>query len=190
MKDGSKKPAEGAIVYVEKVDPAAWRGHSAPKPKVAMKDKKFDPRVVPVLAGQSVPFANMDPIFHNVFSLSPNNKFDLGLYKDGKSKAQEFTTPGVVRVFCNIHPSMSAYVLVVQNPYFASVGADGAYRLPDIPAGTWNLKVWHEKGGESSRSITVTTGQRASADFELDASKFKVLPHKNKFGQDYSNDAY
>ena len=192
-KDGTTKPAEGAVVYLERVDPALWKDRKRPPggaPKITMKEKRFDPRVLPVLVGRPVAFPNLDPIFHNVFSLTGNNKFDLGLYKDGKSQDHAFAEPGVVRMFCNIHPSMSAYVLVMQNPWWASVAADGTYRLGDIPPGTWTLKVWHERGGESSREITVAAGQRLQADFELDGRKFKVVPHKNKLGKDYAQEGY
>ena len=180
-KDGTTKPAEAAVVYLESVDAALWkdRKRAGGQPKITMKDKRFEPRILPVLAGRSVSFPNLDPVHHNVFSLTSNNKFDLGLYKDGKSKDHAFAAPGVVRMFCNIHPSMSAYVLVMQNPWWASVAADGTWRLADIPPGTYRLKVWHERGGESAREITITAGQRVQADFELDGRKFKVVPHKN-----------
>lgn len=192
MKDGSKKPAEGAIVFLEMVDPSLWGSKKPPasSAKLAMKNKQFEPRVVPILAGRSVMFPNNDPLFHNAFSLSTGNKFDLGLYKDGKSKSQAFTQPGVVRVFCNIHPAMSAHVLVLQNPWWAEVAADGTYSLGDIPPGQWTLKVWQERGGEQQRDIVVTAGQRLKNDFELDGRKFKVVPHVNKFGKDYNQDGY
>src|SRR5207249_1197908 len=118
------KPAEGAVAYVAEAPPEAWKDAKRPaeEPTITMKEKRFEPRVLPVLAGSEIAFPNVDPLFHNAFSLSGKNKFDLGLYKDGASKSQKFKEPGVVRVFCNIHPKMTAYVLVLQNPWYAPVG--------------------------------------------------------------------
>lgn len=129
-----------------------------------MKDKRFEPRVLPVLAGRSVSFPNIDPVFDDVFSLSASNKADLGLYKDGNSKDHVFTTPGIVRAFCNIHPSMSAHVLVMQNPFWATVAADGSYRLPDIPPGTWTAA--SSRSSRTRTSSARTTPRTATDDHE------------------------
>ena len=189
-KDGPK-PGEGAVVFLEEIDPELW---SAPdtddSPMITMQDKKFNPRVLPVLVEQEVTFPNVDTIFHNVFSKSGKNTFDLGLYKNGKSKKHGFPEAGVVRIFCNIHPSMTGYVLVLQNPFWASVESDGSYSIQNVPPGNWVVKVWHERGGEASKSLGVKAGGSASADFDLDARKYKVIPHKNKLGQDYSSEGY
>jgi hypothetical protein len=155
-----------------------------------MRNKQFEPRVVALLPGESVNFPNLDPVFHNVFSLSGKNRFDLGLYKDGASKTQSFPEPGVVRVFCNIHPNMTAYVLVLENPWFAKAGPDGRYAIRGVRPGAYALRAWDERGGETEERVEVRAGETARVDFELDATSYKRVPHKNKFGQPYSTSAY
>jgi len=152
---------------------------------ITMKGKAFTPRVSVVPVGGTVEFPNQDPIFHNVFSVSGENRFDLDLYKKPKSGAWTFRTPGLVRVFCNIHPQMSAYVLVRDNPFWARVGADGRFAIDGVPAGTWTVKAWHERGGEGSGVVAVPAEGAIDVTLTLDASRFKRAPHKNKFGKDY-----
>ena len=91
-----------------------------------------------------------------MFSVSGENRFDLDLYKKPKSGAWVFRHPGLVRVYCNIHPQMSAYVLVRDNPFWARPSEDGGFEIPDVPAGTWVVKAWHERAGEASQAVTVT----------------------------------
>ena len=134
---------------------------------------------------RNVEFPNQDPVFHNVFSVSGENRFDLDLYKKPKSGAWVFRHPGLVRVYCNIHPQMSAYVLVRDNPFWARPSEDGGFEIPDVPAGTWVVKAWHERAGEASQAVTVTEEGALDVALTLDASKWKRAPHKNKFGKDY-----
>jgi plastocyanin len=172
-----------AVVWVEgpRVKP---RPSSA---TITMKDKTFSPRVVVVPVGGTVEFPNQDPVFHNVFSVSGENRFDLDLYKKPKSGAWVFRYPGLVRVYCNIHPQMSAYVLVRDNPFWARVSQDGAFEIPDVPAGAWVVRAWHERAGEASQAIGVPEEGDVEAAITLDASKWKRAPHKNKFGRDYES---
>jgi hypothetical protein len=135
-----------------------------------------------------VVFPNEDPIFHNVFSVSGENRFDLELYKRPKSGSWTFQHPGVARVYCNIHPQMSAVVLVRDNPYFAKTAPDGSFSIPDVPAGKYVLRAWHERGGEGAQDVTITARGETEVQITLDASGWKRLPHKNKFGKDYSTD--
>jgi len=155
---------------------------------MTMKGKTFVPRVVVVAVGGAVDFPNEDPIFHNVFSVSGENRFDLDLYKRPKSGSWTFQRPGVVRVYCNIHPQMSAVVVVRDNPYFAKAAQDGAFSIPDVPPGRYTLKAWNERAAEAGREIVVSAQGDVEAALTLDASSFKRVAHKNKFGKDYAGD--
>ena len=170
-----------AVVWVEgprvKPEPASET--------VVMRGKTFVPRVAVVPVGGSVEFPNMDAIFHNVFSVSGENRFDLDLYKRPRSRTKTFEHPRLVRVYCNIHPQMSAYMLVRDNPFWARAGRDGRFVIEGVPAGTWTVKAWHERGGEVSRAAAVPAEGSIDLDLTLDASRFKRAPHKNKFGKDY-----
>lgn len=172
------------IVYVD--GPKA-KGRSE-HVRMVMKDKEFRPRVVAVATGGVVDFPNQDPIFHNVFSVSGGNRFDLDLYKRPKSGSWTFTAPGVARVYCNIHPQMSAVVLVRDNPYFTTVAADGSFAIEHVPAGRWQVKAWQERAPEASQPIVVGADSRVTAQLTLDASQWRRVQHKNKFGKDYKTD--
>ncbi len=173
-----------AVVWVE-------GAKSRPRPgraSMSMRSKAFVPHVLSVPLGSTVDFPNEDPILHNVFSVSGENRFDLQLYKRPKSGSWTFQKPGVVRVYCNIHPQMSAVVLVTDSPHAAKVGADGSFRLEGVPPGRYTLRAWHERGGEASLPLEVMGEGEVGAQLVLDASSFKRVQHKNKFGKDYSGD--
>jgi plastocyanin len=181
-KDGKRaQDQDAAIVWVE--GPTT---RTRPTGAIVnMQAKAFVPRVTVVTVGGRVEFPNQDAIFHNVFSVSGENRFDLELYKKPKSAFKVFEHPGVVRIYCNIHPQMSGFVLVRDNPFWARAAADGSFSIPDVPAGSWVLKAWHERSGESAQPVEVPQAGSVTASFSLDASKWKRAPHKNKFGKDY-----
>jgi hypothetical protein len=108
--------------------------------------------------GTTVDFPNEDETYHNVFSLSKVRRFDLGRYAAGRSKPVRFDEPGVVRVFCDIHSHMSAFVLVFNHRFFATTDADGRYSLPDVPPGRYTVTVWYDGSTRDSRTVTVPTG--------------------------------
>ena len=108
---------------------------------MASEGKRFLPHLVAIQAGETVDFPNADRIFHNAFSVSPGNQFDLGLYRKGASKSHTFTTPGVVHVYCNIHQDMAGYVLVLPSARAVVTGADGIFRFTDVQPGRQNVKV-------------------------------------------------
>ena len=181
QKDGQLVPAEGAVVWVE----GAGTDETA-APTIISKDKRFAPRVVAVRKGGSVAFPNMDGIFHNAFSRTPGNQFDLGLYRRGESRSARLSSPGLVRVYCNIHPEMAAYVMVVDRAVHAVTGADGTFVVRGIPAGQRVVRVWHERGGQQESTLAFRAGARQQFDAVLDASAYRLLPHKNKYGKDYA----
>ncbi len=187
LTDKNGRPARDAsdvVVYVEGV-------RARPRPSKAtmtMRGKAFTPHVMAVPVGSTVDFPNDDPILHNVFSVSGDNRFDLELYKRPKSASWTFQRPGVVRVYCNIHPQMSAIVVVTDSAHVVKADAQGAFRLEGVPAGRYTLRAWHERGGETSLPLDVPAEGEVGARLRLDASTYKRVQHKNKFGKDYSGD--
>jgi plastocyanin len=156
---------------------------------LTQRNKTFIPRVLPVPAGSTVDFPNQDLIFHNVFSLSRPGPFDLGLYRAGTSKSRVFAEPATYRVFCNIHPQMTAVILILPTSYFAETDRSGSYRL-DLPPGRYRLTAWSERAQPTTIEVTVSAGSLTAPDLSLDESGFVELPHKNKFGQDYPKASY
>lgn len=183
-KPGRRADLTEVIVYLDDVK-------AKPRPATAtmvMKGKAFSPHVVAVPVGGTVEFPNEDPIFHNAFSVSGENRFDLALYKRPKSGSQTFQHPGVVKVYCNIHPQMSAVVVVRDNAFFAKAAPDGTFSMDNVPAGRHTVKAWHERGGEAAAEVTVPEKGAVTTALRLDATTWKRAQHKNKFGRDYSSD--
>ncbi|MCU1326454.1 MAG: hypothetical protein JWN34_1824 [Bryobacterales bacterium] len=153
------------------------------------KNKTFLPHVLPVMMGAMVDFPNFDPIFHNAFSSYNGQIFDVGLYPPGSSRSVRFWKPGVVRVFCNIHPTMSAVILVLATPYFTTTSRDGAFRL-DVPPGSYELSVFHERATEQTlqslaQRVLVTAEGLVVPPIPVSEAGFLSVPHKNKYNKDY-----
>lgn len=185
-KGGAKaKDISDVVVFVDGARPAK-PGATPATATMVMKAKTFVPHVMVVPVGAKVEFPNEDPLFHNAFSLSPENRFDLELYKKPTKGAWVFKAPGVVNVYCNIHPQMSAVVVVRDNPFFTKTGKDGSFTIAGVPAGKYVLVAWHERGGERSLEIQVPAEGQVAAELTLDGSKYKRVQHKNKFGKDYA----
>ena len=198
-KDG-KGPARGAdpglaVVYFEP-EGAARAPHAAKEPEapyqLLTKHKEFVPHVLAVPVGSRVQFPNQDPILHNVFSVSPGNAFDLGIYRAGPPKEKRFDKPGVVRVYCNVHQAMVGYILVLDTSFFASPGADGAFRLTGLPRGPGKLTVWHEQADPWTEEVTLPLPAGAPpVQARLVVVRPKLLPHLNKSGESYTRgDSY
>lgn len=182
-----------AAVWLEPVaaGPAEPAGAAA-RITIDQKNKTFAPHLVVVQSGGSVAFPNHDPFFHNAFSNYSGQVFDTGLYAPGTSKVIPFRRPGVARVFCNIHPTMSAVIVVVDTPYSAVTSKDGAFRIANVPAGEYTLRVFTERAPEAelaglARKITVEAdGAVTVAPIRVTGAGFTPpAPHKNKFGKDY-----
>jgi plastocyanin len=175
-----------AVVYLEGRGP---RAATAARPEMALDARQFRPRVLIVPAGTNVQFPNLDPFNHNVFSTG-ETAFDLGLYGRGDTRNRRFARAGLVRVFCNIHPRMIGFIMVRDNAWYAQPGADGSFRIADVPPGTYTLKVWHERAAEVSQTITVPAGGLALGEpLTLDASGYTFTQHRNKYGQEYGTGA-
>lgn len=176
-----------AIVYAEPVDAPAAR--TARRVTLGQKNKTFQPRVLAVPAGSSVDFPNNDGIFHNVFSLSGPQPFDLGLYRAGDTKQRTFTAPGLYRVFCNIHPQMTAMIVVTPSAFTTVAGSDGRFTL-DLPPGRYRITALSERAAAVSVEATSTAGVSTAPELTLDESAWGFVQHKNKFGKDYPAAAY
>lgn len=153
------------IVYVLDLKPGA-----PPPPmrgRITQRDEQFLPQVVAITTGSTVDFPNEDPFFHNVFSLSKAKTFDLGRYPTGKSRSVTFRTPGVVKVFCDIHSHMTALVRVFDHPWFVIPDEDGSFTLPQVPAGELTVVAWHERIGERRERVTLPPGGAAKLSFTL-----------------------
>jgi plastocyanin len=172
-----------AVIWLE----GAGAKPGAPKTvAVSTEGKEFRPRIVVVPAGSTVNFPNNDPFNHNVFSLSDEGAFDLGLYGRGQAKSTKFNRAGIIRIYCNVHASMAAFVVVVDNPWVAQPSGDGSFSVTGVPAGKYKVHVWHERAPELVREIDVGPQGTADLELQLDARGYQFVQHLNKFGQPYS----
>jgi plastocyanin len=183
-----RRDFSSVVVWLE---PAADHRLSFTPRKAVMeqKEKTFLPHVLAIPVGSSVDFPNFDPIFHNAFSNFNGQIFDVGLYPPKTNRTVKFNREGPVRVFCNIHPTMSAVIVVLRTPLFDVTGADGSYHIRDAPPGEYTLRVFHERATETtlgsvSRKITVS-GDIVVPPFAVSEAGYLALPHKNKYGKDY-----
>src|SRR5512132_3554431 len=157
-----------SVVYLDPAPRAAFDAREEPRPRLDQRNETFVPHVLPIVAGTTVDFPNNDRTYHNVFSLSKTRTFDLGRYAAGRSKSVRFDKPGIVRVFCEIHSHMSAFILVFAHRYFALADEDGNYRLEDVPPGTYNVVAWSESAPlESRRAAVPESGGDVEVNFTL-----------------------
>lgn len=155
-----------AVVYIERIPDRTFQPPSDP---IVLDQVKlaFIPHVLPVVAGTTIAFPNSDAVRHNVFSTSLPKRFNLGNYPPGVTKYIVFNKPGVVTLLCNVHTEMSAYVVVLETPYFAVSDREGNFAMRDIPPGNYSLSIWHEQLKPQSKSVRITAGVTARIDFDL-----------------------
>jgi plastocyanin len=159
-----------SVVYLETAPRAAFEASPARRGTMNQRNERFDPHVLAIVAGTWVDFPNDDATYHNVFSLSKAQEFNLGRYAAGRKKSVRFERPGIVRVFCEIHSHMSAFILVFAHRYFAVTDDEGRYRIEGVPPGTYTLAVWNETvhGEAPRRTITIgEAGGDVDGDFTL-----------------------
>jgi len=184
-----KSDYSGVVVWLERVgapQPAA----SARTVKIVQKSKRFVPHVTAIPVGTTVDFPNLDPIFHNAFSNFAGQPFDVGLYAPGASQKVHFTREGVVRVFCNIHPTMSAVIVVAPTPYIAISGKGGEFSIQGVEPGEYRLRVFHERASDQTlraleRKVAVEGSSVTLPPITVSESGYIETPHKNKYGKDY-----
>jgi hypothetical protein len=157
---------------------------------MAHQHKTFVPHVLAVRTGSTVRFPNLDPFYHNAFSNYDGQMFDIGLHPPGSSREVTFRRPGIVRLFCNIHPTMSAVIVVLDTPWFAASNAQGSFRVEGVPPGQYGLKVFYERTlperlQKLEHHVTVGTDDLALPELRLVETEYVAPPHKNKFGKDY-----
>jgi plastocyanin len=183
------RSAAGAVVWL-----TPTKGE-APRPaekvfRLTQKNKHFSPHLLVVPVGSAVQFPNQDPFFHNVFSVYEGTRFDLGLYESGSSKEVRFNRPGASYIFCNIHPEMSAVIMVMITPYYATTNAAGDYTIAGVPAGEYEFSVWYESAlpeqlKQLQRRVTVSATEARLDPVTVQAAASPAVNHKNKYGQDY-----
>jgi plastocyanin len=156
-----------SVVYLESAPRGAFEPNDGGRAVMDQRNETFVPHVLAITVGTTVDFPNSDKFYHNVFSLSKTKAFDLGRYATGSSRPVRFDRPGIVRVFCDIHSHMNAFILVFSHPFFALTDADGRYRIDNVPAGTYAVIAWNEGTFSESTPVSVPEGGLAELDFTL-----------------------
>jgi plastocyanin len=179
----------GVVIWLEPVDrtpPTAI----VRRVEMLQKDKQFLPHVMAIPLGSTVDFPNLDPIFHNAFSNFSGGQFDVGLYPPKSSRSVTFKHPGIVRVFCNIHSTMSAVIAVLRTPWFAVSLPTGKYTIPNVPAGEYQLHLFHERALSENlqfleHRINVPESGLVLPLISITETGFLPAPHMNKYGKEY-----
>jgi plastocyanin len=162
---GPKEDRANFVVTVEDIE-----GPFPPPEQTAVMEQRelrFVPHVLVILVGTTVEFPNRDPLSHNVFSISDAKRFNFGLYSQGTVRRLKFEKPGVVELLCHVHLEMSAFIVVVKNPYFARTDADGNYRISGVPPGRHRLRCWHERFPAQERTVLVPATGYVTVDFSV-----------------------
>jgi len=196
---GRRADNSNAVVYLtplQRITPAppVKNAPELRRYQLVQKNKRFIPHLLVVPVGAEVEFPNHDPFFHNVFSLFEGKRFDLGLYEAGATRTITFNRPGVSYIFCNIHPEMSAVVIVAKYPYYGVSNAAGEVTISAVPAGRYRLYIWHERClpealSSLSREVDLSPGSTSLGELRLPESGDLLSKHKNMYGRDYDPNA-
>jgi plastocyanin len=184
------KDYSGVVIWLETVDRSPTPQTAPKRVRMVQRNRHFIPHVVAISVGSTVDFPNLDPIFHNAFSNFSGQPFDIGLYAPGTSKSETFKQPGIVRVFCNIHPTMSAIIAVVATPWYAATDPTGRFSLPNVPAGDYHLRLFYERAlPENLRflehRLTVPETGLVLPLISISETGYIPAPHLNKYGKPY-----
>lgn len=166
------------VAYLDAPQDALPLSYAVPSavPEMRQADARFDPPFLVVTAGQRVSLPNHDPIYHNVFSYSKPNAFDLGLYPQGETRTVTLRHPGVVRTYCSIHESMSGTILVAPSPWYAVAAPPGSFEIRGVPAGSYRLRVWNARLPLATRSVRVQAGAAAEIDVSIGGDDVASAP--------------
>jgi plastocyanin len=183
-KDG--KPRETLKDCIAILEPLGAKPRSEPRALVRIRTvgKKFAPRVAWTTPGSPVIFPNQDHIIHNVFSVTPGFKFDTGQYDPGDSPKWVPNQPGLVKLYCNVHHKMNAFLWVVDTPWAQVLDGKSGVEFMNLPSGNYRLRLWHPETGEKSWNVQIGEGS-TRGDWTLSTNLPPFEPHKNKFGKDY-----
>ena len=187
VQDKNGNPLEDfsdVVIFVDGLNSPPDSVPLASPPKISHAGKRYSPRVLAIQKNTIVDFLNDDYIYHNVFSVSHPNVFDLGIYPQGTSKLVNFENAGLVKIYCNIHPNMISNILVLNNEFFDVTGPDGSYSIANLPDGEYVLRLWSEFSEELQIPLRVQGGIQVRQDMEIRQTK-KLEQHKNKFGKPY-----
>lgn len=184
--DREGRPVEALTDTLAMLEPLGPRLPVAPRPPLRIRTlgKRFIPRVAWTTPGSEVAFPNQDHILHNVFSPCCANPFDTGHYLPGEAPRVTVQKPGLVKLYCNVHPGMNAFLWVVETPFVQALDGRGGLDFQGVPPGAYRLRIWHPETGEKTWTVSLGDGVTRGA-WSLRATLPAVEPHKDKFGRDY-----